>query len=463
MRRAAVAWTLVALLVAALGGVVWLTRHPDVAWLARAEGWPLVGSLAAAFRRTYLPLPPSPSGGSPGAGEAGGGVSFTYVPEADEEAGPAAAEAIRGTGEFVWLEPGMALLAAPAEGAAEVYRAPLIANVEVLERRGRWVRVEFRRRSGWVEMRRAAGSPPLGSAPEPPRPLAASPPDPTRLATALGLLGVARPAGELGPYPVYTDVGDPDLLAFLDRVAAAVDGVYRRRYGRPPVGEAAEAVVLFARAADYRAFQASEPRLAGLAASGHSGFGLVALPAAGGREELAGTLVHELTHLLNRRALGPALPPWLDEGMAGDLGGCRVSPQGGIEPAELGGEATRSARRVEFSGSRAQVRHLAEARDGGRLPPLAALFARPWEEFVAPPAAELDYGESATLVRYLLDGEGGRLAPGFRSFLAAVSAGEPASGAALAAHLGQPWARTEAGWRTWLLFTDQAIRLAAGL
>ena len=86
------------------------------------------------------------------------------------------------------------------------------------------------------------------------------------------------------------------------RVATAIEGAYRERTTLTPVGAAAEAIILFAERADYDAFTEGEARLAGLRPAGHTSRGLVAL-AAGERSasDVAATLVHELTHLLNRR------------------------------------------------------------------------------------------------------------------------------------------------------------------
>lgn len=464
MRRTWPLHLLLALLLAALGGFAWLTHHPGVPWLAEAEAWPLLGPLAAAFRERYLP-PPGADGALPGSdtGEGGVEVIVVYVP-GEPPATPGAQGEVRGAVEQIWLQAGTALSREPREGAPAVAHLAAIANLPVLERRGEWARVTYREVTGWVKAPWEGGSPPLGSAPEPPRPVPALTPDPALLARGLSLLGGRSPAGSLGPYTLYTDHSDPGLLAFLDRAAAGVEEVYRQRYRRSPVGEAAEAVLLFSREEGYRAFQESDPRLTGLQAAGHAGHGLIALYVDGRpRWELAGTLVHEVTHLLNRRALGPALPPWLDEGMAGDLGSSAFAPGGAIEAGTLGGEVRRSGERIDFHGPRASVRHLVEALDGGTFLPLPELFRLSWEEFVRPPASELHYAESAFLVRYLVEGEGGGLAPGFHSFLAAVSEGGPATGEALAEHLSRPWARTEPGLRAWLRFAEHATRLAAGV
>src|SRR5262249_663884 len=120
-------------------------------------------------------------------------------------------------------------------------------------------------------------------------------PDPQALAAARKLLAGGGTAGHLGPYLLYTADRDADLPAFLGGVGGGLEETYKGRYGVTPLGKPAEAVVLFAREAEYKAFQDRDPLLAERAASGHSGYGIVALEDGGRlRLEVAATLVHEL-------------------------------------------------------------------------------------------------------------------------------------------------------------------------
>ncbi|MGH2628331.1 MAG: hypothetical protein ACRDHY_16965 [Anaerolineales bacterium] len=245
-------------------------------------------------------------------------------------------------------------------------------------------------------------------------------------------------------------------------MAAAFEDAYRGRYGLAPVGEPAETVVLFAGEAAYRAFQEREAQLAGLAASGHTVPGPVALFDGGrGRAEVAGTLVHELAHLLNRRAIGPALPSWLDEGIADDLALSRIDEAGRLAPGTLGGAVVQEGHRRELFGAPAVLHRLAAGIEEERLRPLPELLDLDWGPFVAGAGARLHYAQASFWVRYLLDGEGGALAPAFRAFLAGVAAGGSVAPEALRSRLSRSWEELEAGFRAWLLAEEAAMAAAA--
>ncbi|MEP7012397.1 MAG: hypothetical protein ABJC13_18915 [Acidobacteriota bacterium] len=325
---------------------------------------------------------------------------------------------------------------------------------------GAWVEVRWEKATGWVSLAGLAGvlgaEPLLGSAPEPTHPVAARKPDPERLARARGLLGSALPksaktGSHLGPYPLLTNVAAPERIAFLDRTAGQVETAYRERYGRTPIGAPAETVLLFENEGAYRVYQDAEGALAGAEASGHSGYGLVAIWD-GGRptREIAETLVHEIVHLLNRRAIGPQLPPWLDEGIADDLAHSKIGDDGALDPSTLGGTAFRAGGRIQYFGAKAALRQLVEAQGEGTAPSLPDLFAMPWETFVAE-GADLHYAQASFFVRYLLGGENGTLAPGLRAFLNAVADGGEPSAGALEKSLGKNWPELEAGFRVWVV------------
>ena len=60
MRRQGFLYGVLLLVLGALGGLAWLTHHPETPWLVRAAGWPVVGPLAVRFRAAYLPPGPTP-------------------------------------------------------------------------------------------------------------------------------------------------------------------------------------------------------------------------------------------------------------------------------------------------------------------------------------------------------------------------------------------------------------------
>lgn len=449
MRRVWPVYALLLVLLSLLAGFAWLTRNPGSELAVRAEQWPLAGALVARLRRLYVPeqSPAERDGrsGQPAAGSAAAG----------DDAGASAppAEPAR----MLWLAPGQTLRARPDAGAAAVGETDGYVQALVTGRSGRWRRVRLGAAEGWVlPPERAPGEPPLGSEPLPPRPLPASPAEPGRLAAAQRLLGDHAAAGRLGPYALLTDIADRELLGYFDRVASEVEPAYRRRYGLEPIGEPAETVVLFRHQAGYRVFQAREVRLRHLPAGGHAGYGLVALfTGERRREDTAGTLVHELVHLLNRRALGPALPPWLDEGLADDMADGAIAADGALDPARHGGAVERHRVRpgeilIGYHGAVATLRRLAQAERAGELPSLARVTALDWQEFVVSPERELNYAVSGHWVRYLLDQPNSELGAGFRGFLAAVAAGGPAAGEALRARLGRDWETLQAGFAGWV-------------
>jgi hypothetical protein len=442
-------WGMLVSVLALLGGVVWATYHPGHPLLARAAGWPAVGPLVERFRAHYgvggEEL--AAAGEAPGeSGEGGVEVEWRYQPIGGAVAAPSAEEAPRPGGTRVWVAAGEALRRAPDAAAEVLARQDVFERVAVLERSGSWARVATRVGEGWVEAAEEAGGYPLGSGVRPNRPLASAPPDPAQLLAARELLGVDGPSGHLGPYVLYTDVQPPSRLFHLDRLAAAVDPVYRRRYGRAPAGEPEEAVLVFSSEAGYRLFQSREARIAGLPSGGHHTAGVVALWSGGRqRHELAATLVHELVHVLNLRALGPALPPWLDEGLADDLAASEVGPAGELRPERLGGLVVRDSGRMDYFGAVAALRHLNTAFARSDPPRLEELVELSWDGFVRSERRDLHYAHAGFFIRYLVDGEDGELAPGFRRFLDRVADGGPATGEALRDELGWSWERLDRG------------------
>jgi hypothetical protein len=296
----------------------------------------------------------------------------------------------------------------------------------------------------------ASGNPRLGNAPLPVLPVDARPPDPVRLARARARLAGAVHIGRVGAYKLYTDLDNPERLRLLDGVAGGLEEIYAARFGLRPKGKPAEAVVLYARQSEFEALQREDPRLRGVEASGQYGYGIVALYD-GGRAgtEVGSTLAHELTHLLNRRAIGPQLPSWLDEGMAEDLGLSRIEPDGRLLPGTLGGVVVRAGQRIQIYGAHSSLAQLAAAAAAHRLLPLPRLLALDDQAFVHD-QARLTYTHSAFWVRYLLAGDDGALAPAFRRYLGAIAAGGPATPEALAERLGRSWDELDQSFAAWV-------------
>ena len=368
---------------------------------------------------------------------------------------------LRGGFDQRFVLAGEPLRYAPDGAATVIGTVAASRHVPVLSERDGWALIRSGESTGWVDAGRlvrlgdpATDAPPLGSAPAPTLPIPASPVDPARLARAREHLDPLRVrAGRLGGWTLVTDVEDGLVLAFLDRVAERLEPSYRARYGLAPVGEPKETVVLFANETAYRRFRREEGSPAAERVAGHATVGLVALALGErGTEAAAESLVHELTHLLNRRAIGPALPPWLDEGLASDLGQSRIAADGSLVLGTLSSRRRPlGAHEILIDGGEATA--LVARRRVGSLVPFERLLELGPEEFLRPDDSELHYAQSLLFVRYLLDGAGGAHRDAFRGFLRAVSEGAPIDPEAFRAHLGPTWPRLQAGFESWLGLT----------
>jgi hypothetical protein len=427
----------------------WATRNPDAELVRQAEEWPVVGPWAARFRQRYLP-PRPPAGPGP---EILRPRPSRPPEEAQDERPEAPAADRRATdAEVVWVLPGAVMRRQPSATAAAIKRFDAVASADRLERRGDWFHVRHFGERGWVflEGYDERGGPPYGDTPEPTRALMPRPPDAAALQLARELLGDRERIVRLGPYTTYTDLDDLDLLGVLDRLASQAEGLYRERYGLEPLGAPAAALVLYRTELAYRVLEKRSPQLAGLHSAGHASRGVAVLYEGDrSRADVGTTLTHELVHFLNRRALGPALPPWIDEGLADGLATSRVGAEGRIEPRALSGARREADGRLRIDGALATLYHLRAASGDGELPSLLDLAGLDWDRFVRSGRRQLYYGASAFWVRYLLDGDPG-LGDGFRRFLASVGQGEPATPEALRAHLGRDWAALDAGFRDWI-------------
>jgi len=449
---------LVALL---LAGFVWLTYHPDSELLRQAAELPVLGPVATALQRIYLPPPEDPNE-SPGI--SGGGELQLPSNSPGEPGRTAPAEqATRNLVEIdwsaiqayprEWFVTGTTVHESPDPTSKILFTLDNPAPFALRERREEWARIQPAGREGWIQVNASTvhSSPPQGSAPIPVTAIGGRAPDEQRLTRALDVLGADYRHLRLGPYDLFTDLpeGTP-LLPYLDRAAHRHEEGYGKRYGLPLQGQPEAAVVLFTKASDYRSFQADEERLSGLRASGHAGYGIVALFAEGSsQEELLGTLLHELSHLANRRAVGPALPPWLDEGLAEDFAGLTVGPDGSVREGTWRGQRSSSVGSLRWTGTIVDLKRIEDRRAQGTLMSLPELLNLPWEAFVRVREPRLRYAHSALWIRFLLRPEG-ELATPFREFLRAVATGEQPTPESLRSHLDRDWESLERDFRAWI-------------
>jgi hypothetical protein len=377
--RAAVGASLLVLSLAIVLGLSVLTRFPEAPIVERAQDWPLIGAVARAFRDRYVGAPPvERPGETPGEPEV-----VVITGEAREQ---------------VWVAEGTVLRAAPREDAEALGTIPAMVNVALIERRGRWAWVDYRGALGWVMPLVVSGEPGLGSRPSPVLPVPARPPDEQLLSRGLRSFSRAPTEHALGDYRLFASGPNPELLARCRDLESRLEDTYRRTFGLSPLGVSAGVILLYPTRTSYETFwqmTGGDP----IAAVGRADRGVVAtFVGERSAEEVCATIVHELTHLLNKRAIGPALPPWLEEGTAT------------VVAADLAGRALDSG-----------VARLAEHR--GTLPELTEFLALDREAFQERPLRRLHYELSGLWVRFLLVDPvlGDRL----RSFLKYVSEGGP--------------------------------------
>lgn len=471
--RDAVSCALVASLLGVLGLFAWLTRQPEAPFFDTLEDWPVLGPAVAELRRAYAP---------PATAQQSGPAGFS-LPDSRVTAGATAQPATDPTTptpqpEHVFVGGGAVLRSAPDPGARELGRTRTILAFEILARQGPWIEVAYlpgaaEETTAWIDLAAPREQRPiLGEAPIPPAPLPGKTADERLLALARSLLREPK-EGRLGPYSLFHDLSDETVLGRLDHLAAAIEAAYAGRYGRAPTGRPAETVVIFERLASYRELQEQEAKLVGLRSSAHTARGLVALAVEGASTSgLELTLLHELGHLLNRRAVGPALPPWLEEGLAEELSllgqvgrpvAVAADPDAALAAslAYLQRFRHQTESSVVYEGPLAGLDVLLSALRAGGLPRLEEWLRLDWEEFVRGDAA-LNYALAGWFVHYLLEGESRSMASRFRDFLAAVAEGAPPEPGALERALSRSLAQLDLDLRVWLLWQGERSGLTPG-
>ncbi len=398
--------------------------------------------------------------------------------------GPVAVSATPVAAERISVPAGTRLLTDPDSRARALTLIDVDLSLEVLSRSGPWAEVRYRSYRGWIRLE-GEGSAESGD-PNAMGASSASPASPGRadlglLAIGKGLLRAPGDGRPFGPFHLFTDVRDERLLGELAKIAASLPEAYKQRYGVesglgptiPGDASATDFVLLFAGETAYRAFERSDETLADRKTRGHARNGLASLfvePAAprgdglrDDREELRATLVHELVHLLNRRALGQRLPPWLEEGLAEELSYAELDrsgkPIGGTlrgrrrevsykERDERGRE--RLVTRRDLSGPLAAGKSLSDDARRGALRKLVELTKLSDRDYTDPDSRRATYAHGAFFIRFLMEAEGAKHRPRFLSFLKAVAEGAPAGGALLPDFLDTDWEGLEKSFRAYL-------------
>ena len=455
--RTAVIFLACASVLVAGGLLAWISHQPNHPYVVKAESWPAVGPLVVYLREAYRPAEVVRVGGPRSEHEPRRRSTVPGLPPWE------------GAPDYVWVRDGSVLQNEPMPGADRVLRFDAISNVARLERQGDWFRVWHRGVEGWVHLpgyEEDTDDPPWGEEPEPPVPVAPVAADADLLADALSfMVGDDVVETQFGPYRAYADFEDPSLFALLSSIASQVEPLWQRRHGLTPLGEPASVVVLYRREASYRALERSSDQLRGLDAEGFAGFGLVVTYA--GRKEpvdVAATLVHEICHRIHRRALGPALPIWLEEGLADDLALSRIT-DGQLDPSGYSGlritKRTASGAQLRFTQGLAALWNLKEEVLRGRMPLLTQLTDLDREAFLDPSAGlgerRLRYDAMALWVRFLVSAEEGRHLEGWHRFLRGIAEGGPVTVEALLESIGEPADELEAAFRTWVVLESRAF------
>lgn len=370
----------------------------------------------------------------------------------------------------IWADAGTRLWSRPEAGADLVARLDAPVELTILDRRPGWLRVRWGAYIGWVpwdDNAKRIGSHRAATAAD------GRAADRESLAFARSLLGPDERQLAVGEWRLYTDVRDPELLQRLDRVARRLPRHYHRRFDVDPAAEPLEAVVLFASTDSLRRFASAGGARRSTRAFARDGIAALAMadrPA----DLVVQDLVHELTHLLNRRVFASLPPAWLEEGLAGDLAFCRVEENGGLALGSLSGEQTVREEpryreggwfsvdmRVEETGPLAALRFLQRDLDSGRAPLPTTWIALDRDRFLASDGRRSRYDAATFFVRYLLDGGNRTLRRRFLGYLRRLATeAEPPSFETV---LDQDPSGLDAAFAEWLAGLSPADRSAAGL
>lgn len=239
-----------------------------------------------------------------------------------------------------WLAPTLGVL--PAGSVATV-----------LERRGHWMLVSLDAESGWC------------FDPAAPKPTRLRHGGPEVLERLRALVGPAE-TRRVGPIRVSGTVSDRRFERTLERAVEAVPLALLERLGLATDGEGEEVLLLVPDSPEWRELSAE----LGAGHLGFATFGVAAVSTAGERELVRATVVHEVTHLLLRRAFAGEPPRWLDEAIAEDLAWSRSGADGAVLLGTLRGRSATIERADEatqrLGGGRAALEGLARRWRPGR-------------------------------------------------------------------------------------------------
>jgi hypothetical protein len=441
-------------LIAMLAAVAWLTRHPDAPIVRAARDWPLIGPVAEIFHRAYVPSQQDSQKSRDllNSIESADSEVVRRIEVEIVESEPL----VVGAMPYAWVWPETPIYSAPDTDSPVLFTTSALANLPILRQEEKWFRIVQPLPGepsihGWVLLDEERDSEPP-STPDPVLPLAAVSIRPDRLDSAIELMSGRAREYDCGPYRLFTDALDSSWIALCPGIVEELEQVYRSRYELQPVSAAAETILLFGSERDYRSFRDREEiPFESQVAHSYPPRGYVALVRADRQpQQVVSSLVHELTHLLNRRALGPALPHWLSEGMADDLAESSIGSLGSLSPGVLGGQAKRFERLTLRSGGVASLVRLRTLDQLGTLPTLEDLIRLEAEQFYEPSNSQLHYALSSFWIRFLLSNPDDGLAQGFRSFLRSVSVGMQITETSLSNQLRSDLPDLEDGFRDWL-------------
>ena len=363
----------------------------------------------------------------------------------------------------VFIPSGKVLYQAPRTDANVLGRTSQIVRRSRLGQDGWWFRVSWQGTEAWVHMPEYAdtSNPPLGSAPLGPGPRPSRGPEQALVAMAKSHLISPIVRGYLGPYGFLSDPLDTSLLEEYDRALRALLESYED-WVLAPGSRFEEQLIIFGDLESYESFRGRLPELENLDAPGFVHSGLVVIWTQGApvaRE----TLLHEVTHLLNRQSLGAFLPPWLDEGLSDFLAESEFDGNQ-LDPSRLSSyRRDLGGGRFEVSGGEASLMRAQSLVENPNGWTVNALMALDWESFVDTPEALDNYSLSHLLVRYFFLEHPDE----FRSWLKGLPQGERATHFSLLRAFNYSTAQLEVEFRRWLsqekLVRDDTISVTSEL